>query len=64
MVKNELNTELYGVCHGIIEMKNPFKRIRLLRNRNYTIDFTYSFDDQNQRFILNYVYKTEKNYYF
>jgi len=64
MIKNELNTELYGVCHGIVEMENPFKRIRLLRNRNYTIDFTYSFNDQNERFILTYEYKTEKNYYF
>ena len=62
MIKTELNTELYKICHGIIKMENPFKRIRLLRNRNYTIDFTYSFNDQNERFILTYEYETEKNY--
>ena len=64
MIKNELNTELYAVCHGIIEMENPFKKIRLLRNRSYTIDFTYSFNDLNERFLLTYEYKTEKNSYF
>lgn len=61
MVKNKVNIELDRVCHGIERMENPFKRIRVLRNRSYTIDFFYHFRNINERIIFNYEYKTEKN---